>query len=244
MKKVFGIVAISVFSLLIISSCGKKNYGSAKIKTKDDSVSYFLGLTYGSGIKQAKIDSLFNYDAFMKGVNEAVEKDSMPVSQMEIQSFLNKFFSDLQSEQVKKEYKGNMDANIAFLEANSKKDSVVTLPSGLQYIVLKEGNGKKPTMNDKIRVHYTGKLIDGTIFDSSYNRQEPAEFIVGQVIPGWVEALQLMSEGAKWRIFIPEELAYGAQPPRGSNIKPFSTLIFDVELLQVIPAPDNAQMGN
>jgi FKBP-type peptidyl-prolyl cis-trans isomerase FklB len=243
MKKVFGIVAISVFSLLIISSCGKKNYGSAKIKTKDDSVSYFLGLTYGSGIKQAKIDSLFNYDAFMKGVNEAVAKDSMPVSQMEIQSFLNKFFSDLQSEQVKKEYKGNMDANKAFLEANSKKDSVVTLPSGLQYIVLKEGKGKKPTMNDKIRVHYTGKLIDGTIFDSSYNRKEPAEFIVGQVIPGWVEALQLMSEGAKWRIFIPEGLAYGAQPPRGSNIKPFSTLIFDVELLQVIPAPDNAQMG-
>jgi FKBP-type peptidyl-prolyl cis-trans isomerase FklB len=243
MKKVFGIVAISVFSLLIISSCGKKNYGSAKIKTKDDSVSYFLGLTYGSGIKQAKIDSLFNYDAFMKGVNEAVAKDSMPVSQMEIQSFLNKFFSDLQSEQVKREYKGNMDANKAFLEANSKKDSVVTLPSGLQYIVLKEGKGKKPTMNDKIKVHYTGKLIDGTIFDSSYNRKEPAEFIVGQVIPGWVEALQLMSEGAKWRIFIPEGLAYGAQPPRGSNIKPFSALIFDVELLQVIPAPDNAQMG-
>src|SRR5512145_3042723 len=110
MKKVFGIVAISVFSLLIISSCSKVNYSSAKIKTKDDSVSYFLGLTYGSGIKQAKIDSLFNYDAFLKGVKEAVDKDSLPVSQMEIQSFLNKFFSDLQAEQVKKEYKGNMDA--------------------------------------------------------------------------------------------------------------------------------------
>jgi FKBP-type peptidyl-prolyl cis-trans isomerase FklB len=90
-------------------------------------------------------------------------------------------------------------------------------------------------MTDKIKVHYTGKLIDGTIFDSSYERKEPAQFIVGQVIPGWVEALQLMPVGSKWRIFIPQNLAYGAQPPRGSSIKPYSTLVFDVELLEILP---------
>lgn len=236
MKKVFGILVLSVFSLMIITSCGSNNFTSAKIKTQDDSVSYYLGLTYGSGIKQAKIDSLFNYDAFMKGVKEATTADTISVSQMEIQTFLNKFFSDLQTEQVKKQYQGNLDANKAYLETNSKKDSVVTLPSGLQYMVIKEGKGQRPTMNDRIKVHYTGKLIDGTIFDSSIERNEPAEFVVGQVIPGWVEALQLMPEGSTWRIFIPEDLAYGSQPPRGSAIQPFSALIFDVELLQVLPA--------
>lgn len=237
MKKVSSVLAISVLSLLIMSSCGSnKKYATTKIKTQEDSVSYYLGLTYGSGIKQAKIDSLFSYDAFLKGVDEAVKGDSMPVSQMEIQSFLNKYFAKLQEEQVKKEFKSYMDENEAFLASNSKKDSVVTLPSGLQYIILKEGNGNKPTMNDKIKVHYTGKLIDGTIFDSSYQRNEPAEFIVGQVIPGWVEALQLMPVGSTWRVFIPENLAYGSQPPRGSSIKPYSALIFDVELLDIIPA--------
>jgi FKBP-type peptidyl-prolyl cis-trans isomerase len=116
---------------------------------------------------------------------------------------------------------------------------VVTLPSGLQYVVLKDGKGNKPALTDRIRVHYSGKLIDGTIFDSSYQRNEPAEFNVGQVIPGWTEAIQLMPVGSKWRVFIPENLAYGAQPPRGSVIKPYATLIFEVELLDILP-PESA----
>jgi FKBP-type peptidyl-prolyl cis-trans isomerase FklB len=174
----------------------------------------------------------------MKGVKDATKGDTLPVSQSEIQMTMNKFVNDLQNEQIKKEYKGYMDENKAFLEANAKKDSVVTLPSGLQYIVLKEGKGKKPTMNDRIKVNYSGKLIDGTVFDSSYDRKEPAEFVVGQVIPGWVEAMQLMNEGSKWRIFIPQELAYGMRGQR--NIKPYSTLIFDVELLQVLPPSEGA----
>ncbi len=102
-------------------------------------------------------------------------------------------------------------------------------------MILREGNGTKPTINDRIRVHYTGTLIDGTVFDSSYKRNEPAEFNVGEVIPGWTEAIQLMSVGSKWRVFIPESLAYGAQAPQGSVIKPYSTLIFEVELLAILP---------
>lgn len=235
MKKITSIAAFTILSLFILSSCNSgAKYTNTKIKSKDDSASYYLGLNYGGGIKQAKLDSLFNYDAFLRGIQEAVKEDSLPVSQMEIQDFLNGYFAELQAGQMKRQYKDHMDENKAFMTDNARKDSVIALPSGLQYIVLKEGNGPKPTMNDRIKVHYTGKLIDGTIFDSSYQRNQPAEFIVGQVIPGWVEALQLMSVGSKWRLFIPEELAYGSRAQ--GAIKPYSTLIFDVELMEIIPA--------
>jgi FKBP-type peptidyl-prolyl cis-trans isomerase len=239
MKEIRNLLAISVLSLLILASCGTdKKYAATKIKSQDDSVSYFLGLTYGNGLKQADIDSLFNNQAFMKGVTEAITKDTMPVSQFEIETFLNKYFSELQTKKVKEQFKDYIAENKAFLEANAKKDSVVSLPSGIQYVVLKEGNGAKPTSADKIKVHYTGMLLDGSVFDSSYPRNAPAEFIVGQVIPGWTEAMQLMPVGSKWRIFIPENLAYGSKPPRGASIKPFSTLIFEVELLEIM-APES-----
>jgi FKBP-type peptidyl-prolyl cis-trans isomerase FklB len=240
MKKFSKILAISLLSLFIISSCGSdKKLSLTKLKNQDDSASYYLGLSYGYGIKQAKIDSLFNYNAFSKGVNAAVKEDTLPVSQQEMQNYLNEYFGEIQKRQVEKEFKAYKDENKVYLDNNAKKDSVVSLPSGLQYIILKQGTGSKPTMNDKIRVHYTGKLIDGTVFDSSYEENKPAEFIVGQVIPGWVEALQLMPVGSTWRVFIPEDLAYGIQPPRGSSIKPFATLIFDVELLDILPASAN-----
>jgi FKBP-type peptidyl-prolyl cis-trans isomerase FklB len=236
MKEVRNLLVISVLSLLVFSSCGsEKKYAGVKLKSQEDSVSYYLGLTYGSGLKQAKIDSLFNYDAFMKGMTDAVKKDTMPVSQFAVQDYLNKFFTKFQEEQVKNEFKDYIAENKKFLEANSKRDSVITLPSGLQYVILREGKGNKPAATDRIKVHYTGKLIDGTIFDSSYQRNEPAEFNVGQVIPGWTEAMQLMQVGSKWRVYIPENLAYGSQPPRGSVIKPFSTLVFEVELLDILP---------
>ncbi len=235
MKNITRVTAFVIAGLLILSSCNSgTKFTNAKLKNRDDSASYYLGINYGGGIKQANLDSLFNYGAFMKGINDAVNPDSTPVSQMEVQEFLNSYFADLQADQMKKQYEGHMKENKAFMEDNAKKDSVVSLPSGLQYIVLKEGKGAKPTINDRIRVHYTGKLIDGTIFDSSYQRNEPAEFIVGQVIPGWVEGLQLMSVGSKWRLFIPEDLAYGSRAQ--GSIKPFSTLIFDVELLAINPA--------
>lgn len=235
MKKFMRFALSALLSLLILASCNSgAQYSNTKVKTRDDSASYFLGLNYGTGIKQAQLDSLFNYNAFMKGIQKAVKDDSLEISQMEIQEFLNRYFADLQAEQMKRQYKDYMEENENFLTDNARKDSVVSLPSGLQYMILREGNGPKPTMNDRIKVHYTGKLIDGTIFDSSYQRNQPAEFILGQVIPGWVEGLQLMSVGSKWRLFIPQNLAYGSRPQ--GAIKPFSTLIFDVELLEVMPA--------
>ena len=170
----------------------------------------------------------------MKGIQEVVNGDTLPVSQFIIQTYLNQFFTEFQEEQAKKQFKDYIIENEAFLKSNATKDSVVTLPSGLQYVVIKEGNGEKPTLKDRIKVHYTGKLIDGTVFDSSYPRNEPAEFNVGQVIAGWTEALQLMPVGSKWRVFIPEHLAYGSHPPRGSVIKPYSTLVFEVELLDIV----------
>ena len=121
----------------------------------------------------------------------------------------------------------------AFLEENKKKENIVTLPSGLQYEVITEGNGKKPKATDRVRCHYEGTLIDGTLFDSSIKRGEPAVFGVNQVIQGWVEALQLMSEGSKWKLYIPSELGYGAHGA-GEMIPPHSTLIFEVELLEVL----------
>ena len=236
--KIMRIVFIfSLIGLFIVSACSQdKKYASVKLKTKEDTVSYYLGLTYGNGIKQAKIDSLFNAEAFLRGIHQATKEDSLPVSSFIIQNYLNTYFTELQQNQMKDQYKDYIAQNEAFLAENAKKDSVVSLPSGLQYIVLKEGNGTKPAISDRIRVHYTGKLIDGTIFDSSYNRNEPAEFGVGQVIPGWTEAIQLMPVGSKYRVFIPQNLAYGAQAPQGSAIKPFSTLIFEVELLEILPA--------
>jgi len=227
----------SLIGLFIVSACSQnKKYASVKLKTKEDTVSYYLGLTYGNGIKQAKIDSIFNPEAFLRGIHQATKEDSLPVSSMVIQNFLNKFFSEFQQNQLKNQFKEYIAQNKAFLEENAKKDSVVSLPSGLQYVVLKEGNGNKPALSDRIRVHYTGTLIDGTVFDSSYKRDQPAEFNVGQVIPGWTEAIQLMTVGSKYRVFIPENLAYGAQAPQGSAIKPYSTLIFVVELLEILPA--------
>ncbi len=196
-------------------------------------------MTYGTGLKQAEIDSLFNYEAFVKGITEALSKDTLPVSQMMIQSYLNSFFMEFQQNKVKEQYKDYIAENKTFLVANSTKDSVVSLPSGIQYIILKEGTGSKPAITDRIKVHYTGTLIDGTVFDSSFQRNEPAEFNVGEVIPGWTEVMQLMTVGSKWKVFIPENLAYGSQSPQGSVIKPFSTLIFEIELLEILPPSNN-----
>jgi len=235
MKNSNFLIVVTILGLFVFVTCSsEKNYAQVKLKSREDTVSYYLGMTYGSGLKQAKVDSIFYSSAFAKGMNEAISSDSLTISPYVIQSYLSAYFTEFQAQQLKIEYKEYIAENTAFLESNSKKDSVVTLPSGLQYIVLKEGKGKMPILTDRIKVHYTGRLIDGTIFDSSYKRNEPAEFNVRDVIPGWTEAMQLMPVGSKWRVFIPENLAYGSNVPQGSLIKPFSTLIFEVELLDIL----------
>ena len=166
---------------------------------------------------------------FAQAIKDVLEGNKTAITHDEAREIVNKFFTELE-EKVNSE---NIEKGKAFLEENKKKENIVTLPSGLQYEVITEGNGKKPKATDRVRCHYEGTLIDGTMFDSSIKRGEPAVFGVNQVIQGWVEALQLMSEGSKWRLYIPSELGYGAHGA-GEMIPPHSTLIFEVELIEVL----------
>ena len=193
-----------------------------------DKISYALGLSIGnnfvtSGIKNLKIED------FIKGVGDVLSEKTPDISYDEAKQIINDYFVKLQAEQVKL----NKEAGEEFLRINKEKSGVITLPSGLQYEILNKGTGAKPKATDKVKCHYHGTLINGTVFDSSVQRGEPATFGVSQVIPGWVEALQLMETGSKWRLFIPSELAYGARGA-GDTIGPDSTLIFEVELLDIV----------
>ena len=197
-----------------------------KIKTIMDKLSYALGLSMGQNFKGSGIQNI-NADDFADALRAVYEDKEKKMSYDEAKKVVQDFFTELEANA------GAMNEELGkkFLEQNAKQEGVKVTESGLQYLVLKEGNGVKPGPEDAVTVHYTGRLIDGTVFDSSVERGEPATFAVGQVIPGWVEGLQLMSEGAAWRLFIPSNLAYG---PHGTGpIQPNSTLIFDVQLIKV-----------
>lgn len=191
-----------------------------------DKLSYALGLSMGQNFKGSGVDKL-NADDFADALR-AVYGDGTPaMTYDEAKQVVQEYFTNLQA----KAGEMNAKAGKEYLANNAKEEGVKVTESGLQYLVVKEGNGKKPGPNDVVTVHYTGRLIDGTVFDSSVERGEPATFAVGQVIPGWVEGLQLMSEGSAYRLFIPSELAYGEHGT--GPIQPNSTLIFDVQLLKV-----------
>ena len=194
-----------------------------------EKISYIIGRDMASNLKKQGID--IEAEPFIRGMKEAMEGKPSVLSQEEVQQAM----MALQEEMAQKQDASGSDnkrAGEEFLADNQNKEGVKTLPSGLQYQVLQEGSGKSPSKTDTVTTHYHGTLIDGTVFDSSYQRNEPATFPVNGVIAGWTEALQMMKEGAKWRLFIPANLAYGAQGA-GSDIGPHSTLIFDVELLSV-----------
>lgn len=193
-----------------------------------DKFAYGLGMGIGQNLLSMGVNELA-LDDFVKGVKDVLAGGNTEMSHAEAQKVVSEHFQKLAEEA----YAKVKEAGVSFLEENKKREGVVTLPSGLQYMVLKEGNGKQPKATDRVQCHYEGTLIDGTIFDSSIKRGEPAVFGVSQVIAGWVEALQLMSEGAKWRLFIPQEMAYGAHGA-GEHIPPYSALIFDVELIKVL----------
>lgn len=183
-----------------------------------------------SGIKE------INVADFAEGLDAAFNAKEMKMTYDEAKNVIREYFTAMEQElqaQAAAAAKVNEEAGKSHLEANAKRPEVVTTESGLQYEVLTEGNGPKPSAQDQVKVHYTGRLIDGTVFDSSVERGEPATFGVTQVIAGWVEALQLMNAGSKWRLHIPSNLAYGPQGA-GGVIGPNATLIFDVELLEVI----------
>lgn len=193
-----------------------------------DKVSYALGLSIGNNFQNSGIKNL-QVDDFVKGLKDVLDEAAPAISYDEAKQVINDYFTQLQKEKLEI----NKKAGEEFLSINKHKAGVVTLPSGLQYQVLKKGEGPKPTAHDKVKCHYHGTLINGTVFDSSVQRGEPAVFGVSQVIPGWVEALQQMEVGSKWRLFIPSELAYG-EHGAGDAIEPNSALVFDVELLDIV----------
>ena len=193
-----------------------------------DKVSYALGLSLGNNLLSSGIKSL-NIEKLAKGIQDVLEQNTPEISFQEAQNIINDFFQTLQEKGSEK----NVSEGKVFLEANGKRPEVNTTSSGLQYEILTTGKGAQPKASEQVKVHYHGTLIDGTVFDSSVNRGEPATFGVTQVISGWVEALQLMPMGSKWKLFIPSNLAYGAQGA-GQHIGPHTTLIFEVELLEIL----------
>jgi FKBP-type peptidyl-prolyl cis-trans isomerase FklB len=200
-----------------------------------EKLSYALGLGIGQQLSQMGATDISAED-FAQAIKDVLEGNELKVSHREAQSIVQDYFQKQEQKlqaQRAEAGKAHKEAGEKYLAENAKKDGVITLPSGLQYQVLKEGNGKKPTAKDTVMCHYEGFLIDGTVFDSSVQRGEPATFPLQQVIAGWTEGLQLMQEGAKYRFFIPYRLAYG-EGGAGNSIPPFAALIFDVELIQVV----------
>lgn len=199
-----------------------------------DKLSYALGIGIGSQLAGMGAKEL-NIDDFAQAIKDVISGSELKVDNAEAQTLVQNFFQEQEAKQqaaAAEAGKVAKAAGEAFLAENGKKDGVITLPSGLQYQVLKEGDGKKPSATDQVVCHYEGTLIDGTVFDSSYQRNQPATFGLNQVIAGWTEGVQLMQEGAKYRFFIPYNLAYGERGA-GAQIPPFAALVFDVELIEV-----------
>jgi len=210
-----------------------KSPAAVKLDTEAKKVSYIFGHNIGSRFKEDGIK--IDLDSVLAGLKAALAGQPSQLNEEETNTTLQKFQQDMQAEQEKAAAAAggeNAKTGAEFLAANAKRKGVTTTASGLQYEVITKAEGPKPTKEDTVRVHYHGTLIDGTVFDSSVDRGEPAEFGVGEVIPGWTEALQLMPTGSKWKLFIPSKLAYGE---RGMNddIPPNSTLVFEVELLGI-----------
>ncbi len=219
----YRVFLLAVLFLGTISMYGQRK---AKLKTKTDSVSYAIGVSMQSGASQFPLE--LDFDKVAAGLKAAAEGKSV----MELEDaheYLTRISQVAQESAVKK----NRDEGIAFLAENKKREGVVVTASGLQYEVLKQGDGPVPTASDQVKVHYTGYLIDGTKFDSSVDRGEPAVFGVSQVIEGWTEVLQLMPAGSEYKAFIPSELAYGERQ-MGDDMPPGSTLIFDIQLLEIV----------
>lgn len=193
-----------------------------------DKISYALGLSIGNNFLSSGINKV-DFDSFLKGMKDVINGGDTDMDYEEAKQVINDYFTKLQDEKLDI----NLKAGEEFLSINKNKAGVVTLPSGLQYEILKTGDGPKPALTDQVKCHYHGTLIDGTVFDSSVKRGQPATFGVNQVIPGWVEALQLMPVGSKWKLFIPSDLAYG-KAGAGQSIEPNSTLIFEVEILDIV----------
>jgi FKBP-type peptidyl-prolyl cis-trans isomerase FklB len=235
--KIKGLIVMTGVIALMLGSCGTSSSQNAKLTSKQDSLSYAFGIVNYNALKS---DSLI-LDPMIVAKAMTDGKEGKPIMADEnarafIMDFINKREAkkaEKQAELNKVTFKDYIEQNEAFLTKNKDKAGVTITASGLQYEVIKMGTGPKPTAQSTVKVHYVGTLIDGTEFDSSIKRNQPAQFPVSGVIPGWTEALQLMPVGSKFKLYIPQSIAYGAKGA-GEKIKPYSTLIFEVELLEIV----------
>ena len=224
---------LAILVTAILFSCGNQGKEVTSLKTELDSVSYAVGLNMSYQLKNSFEE--VKKDILIQAIRNGLDSTNLLLDSKSIQKTVQTYFQKIQQEKKKEElakYGVYKNEGLAFLEANKTKEGVKTTESGLQYVVLKEGKGRKPKTTDRVKVHYHGTTLDGTVFDSSVDRGSPAEFGVTQVIKGWTEGLQLMKVGSKYKFFIPQELAYG-ENPRPGIIKPFMALIFEVELLDI-----------
>ncbi|MGI6340060.1 MAG: FKBP-type peptidyl-prolyl cis-trans isomerase [Bacteroidales bacterium] len=237
MMKIRGLIVSVVIATLFLGACAQSSVTGIKIKNREDSLSYAFGIVnYNALISDSlNLNPMVVAKAMIDG-----QKGKPVMTDDEARSYIMQFISEREQARIAKQqemekvnYLDYIKENEDFLAKNKEKAGVVETPSGLQYEVITMGTGPKPTATDRVRVHYSGTLIDGTEFDSSIKRNEPAEFPLNQVIPGWTEGLQLMPVGSKFRLFLPEKLAYGANGA-GPQVKPYSTLIFEVELLDIV----------
>jgi FKBP-type peptidyl-prolyl cis-trans isomerase len=234
--KIKGLFALTAVIALLVSSCGMNSVKSAKLKTVNDTLSYAIALNISN---QLAVDSIsLNPAIVAKALIDSKNGEAL-MTEAEINAFMQTYVAKKQQEQEAKQaeankslYKDYITENEKFLADNKQRAGVNVTSSGLQYEVVKMGTGEKPTAENTVKVHYTGSLIDGTVFDSSVGK-DPVEFPLSSVIPGWTEAVQLMPVGSKFKFWLPSELAYGANGA-GEAIKPFSTLLFDVELLEIV----------
>lgn len=238
MRKV-KIMALIFTSVALISSCGQaqknKKNKEVKLETETQKLSYAIGKDVANNLKSAGVE--IDVETFSRALEDVLTGKQLAMTEEEankvIQDYQTKKMQEMQqaseAEAVKYRAEGEQ-----FLTNNRSKEGVQQTASGLQYSVVKEGSGPKPTATSQVKVHYKGTLLDGTVFDSSYDRGEPATFGLNQVIRGWTEGLQLMNKGAKYMLYIPADLAYGNNPPPGSNIKAGMTLVFEVELLDIL----------
>jgi FKBP-type peptidyl-prolyl cis-trans isomerase len=235
--KIKGLIALTVVIALLVGSCGLNSVKSAKLKTENDTLSYAIASNI---YNQLAVDSIALNPVIVAKAFVDSKNGKALMTEEDINAFMQAFVAKRQKVQTEKQaelnkvtYKEWIGKNTDFLAKNKERAGVNVTESGLQYEVIRMGTGPKPTSENTVKVHYVGTLIDSTEFDSSFKRNEPAEFPVSGIIPGWTEALQLMPVGSKFKLYLPEALAYG---PNGAGelIKPFSTLIFEVELLEIV----------
>jgi len=220
-KRYFAVVIFTLISLSV--------FAATEVKTEKQKLSYAMGTYFALGVTQQGMD--IDVPAFIQAVEDALNKNDPQISMKEMQDILTKY-KETVAKQQSDAVAANQKAGDAYLAKNKKKEGVIESPTGLQYKILKQGSGEKPAAGNSVTVHYKGTLIDGTVFDSSYDRGQPATLSLGQVIKGWQEALPMMTTGSKWQIYVPPKLAYGDRAA-SELIGPASTLVFDIELISI-----------